>query len=146
VAAGTTWSNAAGNNTALAFATIVKLTRTLMIVPVTLVLAIYTVRREHKKTGTSNDVPFSFAKVFPWFVLGFIAAAILNTCFDMTATSSFLVTAGKFMIVMAMVAVGLNTNLKKLVTNGIKPIFLGLCCWFAVAGVSILVQKCILFF
>jgi uncharacterized membrane protein YadS len=41
---------------------------------------------------------------------------------------------------MAMAAIGLNTHLKKLITNGFKPIFLGLCCWFAVASVSLLVQ------
>jgi uncharacterized membrane protein YadS len=45
------------------------------------------------------------------------------------------------MIVMAMVAIGLNTNLGRLVRNGFKPIFTGLCCWAAVATVSLLVQK-----
>jgi uncharacterized membrane protein YadS len=44
------------------------------------------------------------------------------------------------MIVMAMAAIGLNTNLKKLLANGFKPIFLGLCCWLAVALTSLLVQ------
>jgi len=39
-----------------------------------------------------------------------------------------------------MVAIGLNTNIVKLVKNGLKPIFLGLCCWFAVAATSIAVQ------
>lgn len=75
VAAGTAWSVNAGNNVALNMATIVKLTRTLMIVPITLVLAIYTSRRE-KKNDTGN---FSFSKVFPWFVIFFILAAVINT-------------------------------------------------------------------
>jgi uncharacterized membrane protein YadS len=44
------------------------------------------------------------------------------------------------MITMAMVAIGLNTNIIKLVKNGTKPILLGLCCWFAVAATSIGVQ------
>ena len=47
---------------------------------------------------------------------------------------------GKFMIIMAMTAIGMNTNLKKLLTNGIRPICLGLCCWFMVAVVSLIVQ------
>ena len=150
VAAGASWSSAAGNNTALAFATIVKLTRTLMIVPITLVLAIYTtrkIRRENAVAGSDGNLSgdgksnYSIAKIFPWFVLGFVLTAILNTFLPIPAgVSSTLVQIGKFMIVMAMSAIGLNTNLKKLLTNGLKPICLGLCCWFMVAVVSLLVQ------
>ena len=138
VAAGVSWSAAAGNNTALAYATIVKLTRTLMIVPITLVLAVYTAQK-NKSNDTSSD--FNLIKIFPWFVIGFAAASILNTFAGMPASvTHILAVTGKFMIVMAMAAIGLNTNPKKLFTNGLKPIFLGLCCWFAVAGVSLLVQ------
>jgi uncharacterized integral membrane protein (TIGR00698 family) len=138
VAAGAAWSAAAGNNIALAYATVVKLTRTIMIVPVTLILAIYTAR---KSKNTVDGSTFRFSKVFPWFVIGFVAAAVINTFAGIPAQiSHWLVTIGKFLIVMAMVAIGLNTNLKKLITNGFKPILLGLCCWFAVAGVALLVQ------
>ena len=143
VAAGASWSSAAGNNTALAFATIVKLTRTLMIVPITLVLAVYTTRKMSKKAaaGELEDNNFSIVKVFPWFVLGFLFTAVLNTFLPIPAeVSETLVQIGKFMIVMAMTAIGLNTNLKKLLTNGLKPICLGLCCWFAVAVISLIVQ------
>lgn len=142
VAAGASWSSAAGNNTALAFATIVKLTRTLMIVPITLVLAIYTTRKMSRKTAErSSDNNFSIAKVFPWFVLGFVLTAIMNTFLPIpVSVSETLVQIGKFMIIMAMTAIGLNTNLKKLLTNGLKPILLGLCCWFVVAVVSLVVQ------
>ena len=143
VAAGASWSSAAGNNTALAFATIVKLTRTLMIVPITLVLAIYTTRkiRRENSNESAEGSTYSITKIFPWFVLGFVLTAILNTFLPIPDTvSSALVQIGKFMIVMAMTAIGLNTNLKKLLTNGLKPICLGLCCWFVVAVVSLLVQ------
>lgn len=151
VAAGVAWSNTVGSNTALEFATIVKLTRTLMIVPLALALAIYTSRQlklevafDKKKSSTSSPNTantFKFSKVFPWFVLGFIATAIINTYADLPSQlPENLVLIGKFMIVMAMVAIGLNTNLKKLVKNGYKPILLGLCCWLSVASVSLLVQ------
>lgn len=143
VAAGASWSSAAGNNTALAFATIVKLTRTLMIVPITLVLAVYTTRKMSREKSSDSDSTgdFSIIKVFPWFVLGFVATAILNTFLPIPAeVSELLVQIGKFMIVMAMTAIGLNTNIKKLLTNGLKPICLGLCCWFMVAVVSLIVQ------
>ena len=140
VAAGASWSSAAGNNTALAFATIVKLTRTLMIVPVTLVLAIYTTRKTMNAEGNN----YSIKKIFPWFVLGFVLTAIINTFIALPeGLPQTLVMIGKFMIVMAMTAIGLNTNLKKLLTNGLKPICLGLSCWFVVAVVSLLVQKII---
>lgn len=145
VAAGASWSSAAGNNTALAFATIVKLTRTLMIVPITLVLAVYTTRRAMKENG--NDAEgnnYSIKRIFPWFVLGFVFTAIINTFIPLPeGLPETLVMIGKFMIVMAMTAIGLNTNLKKLLTNGLKPIFLGLSCWFVVAVMSLIVQKMI---
>ena len=53
---------------------------------------------------------------------------------------SFLKNASKFFIVMAMAAIGLNTDIVKLVKTGGKPIFMGFCCWVAIAGVSLLVQ------
>ena len=141
VAAGTAWSDAVGNNNALAFATIVKLTRTLMIVPITLVLAVYTARQARKNPQQATGGKFHFAKVFPWFVLGFVFAAVINTAVDSAPLFAHLVVAGKFMIVMAMAAIGLNTNLKKLLTNGFKPVFLGVCCWSAVAVASLAVQR-----
>ena len=47
---------------------------------------------------------------------------------------------GKFMIAMAMAAIGLNTNLVSLVKSGGKPILLGLVCWIFIALVSIGMQ------
>jgi len=139
VAAASAWSQASGNNDALALATIVKLTRTLMIVPITLVLAVYTARKESRSASLGS---FSFARIFPWFVLGFVATALLNSALPIpAAVSGTLVKVGKFMIVMAMSAIGLSTDLRKLLANGRKPLILGLCCWIAVAAVSLAVQK-----
>lgn len=142
VAAGASWSASAGNNTALAFATIVKLTRTLMIVPITLVLAVYTTRKMVKSRGNAaGESNYSITRIFPWFVLGFVLTAVINTFLPLPqGLPEALVSIGKFLIVMAMTAIGLNTNLKKLVTNGLRPIALGLCCWFVVAIVSLAVQ------
>ncbi len=137
VAAGYTFSNAAGN-----LAVIVKLTRTLMIVPVTLVLAVYTSRKS--ASDHVSDHPgskYSIAKIFPWFVLGFVAAAIINTFVPMpSGMSSLLAKAGKFIIVMAMASIGLNTNVVKLVKNGMKPILLGFICWAVLSLTSLAVQ------
>ncbi len=136
VAAGYTYSNSAGN-----LAVIVKLTRTLMIVPVTLVLAIYT----SKKAAGSKKGNYSIVKIFPWFVLGFVVASVINTFIALpTGMSAFLSQTGKFVIVMAMSAIGLNTNLVKLVKSGGKPILLGFICWAVLAVTSIAVQRLIL--
>lgn len=132
VAAGYSFSNAAGN-----LAVIVKLTRTLMIVPVTLVLAVYTSR----KTAGSKKGGYNIIKIFPWFVLGFVAASVINTFLLMpTGFSGFLSQTGKFVIVMAMAAIGLNTNLVKLIKSGGKPILLGFICWVVLALTSLGVQ------
>jgi Predicted membrane protein len=136
VAAGYTFSNAAGN-----LAVIVKLTRTLMIVPVTLALALYTSRKSSGKSGKS----YRIVKIFPWFVLGFVAASVISTFVPMPrGVNSFLAQAGKFVIVMAMVSIGLNTNVVKLVKNGGKPILLGFICWVVLSLTSLGVQFAIL--
>ena len=141
VAASSSWSIAAGSNSALQTATIVKLTRTLMIVPVTLFLAFYTSRRQKNTTGAS----YSFVKIFPWFVLIFVLAAVINTVFALpTELSGTLATIGKFVIVAAMAAIGLNTNIKSLFAKGVKPLILGFVCWVALAAVSLIIIELIL--
>ncbi len=48
---------------------------------------------------------------------------------------------GKFIIVMAMASIGLNTNIVQLVKNGGKPILLGFICWFVLSVTSLVVQQ-----
>lgn len=137
VAASSAWSANVGNDVALDTATIVKLTRTLAIIPITFCLALY---RSRKEASPAKKV--SIVKIFPWFVVLFLLAAVINTGFGLPASvSKSLSRLGKFMITMAMAGIGLKTDVVKLVKNGAKPIFLGFCCWVAVAVVSILVQK-----
>jgi uncharacterized integral membrane protein (TIGR00698 family) len=134
VAAGYSYSEEAGS-----YATIVKLTRALMIVPVCLFFAFLTT---HNKTKNSSD--FNLATIFPWFILWFIVASIINTTGALPlAFSHALGSLGKFSIIWAMSAIGLNTNLASLIKNGFKPILLGLVCWFAVAAVSLIIQHII---
>lgn len=132
VAASYSFSNQAGD-----YATIVKLTRTLMIIPITLALSIYTSRNQQVKT-------FNLTKIFPFFILGFLLTSILNTYIlsDYPITST-LTSLGKFLIIMAMAGIGLKTNLQQLINKGYKPILLGLSCWFGVASVSLLIQSLI---
>ncbi|MDQ0204826.1 putative integral membrane protein (TIGR00698 family) [Pectinatus haikarae] len=130
VAAGYSYSTAAGG-----YATIVKLTRALMIVPACIFFAALTMHKGNKNRN------FSIIKIFPWFILWFVTAAVVNTTGILSPQFSHtLAGTGKFCIILAMSAIGLNTNLRLLVKNGFRPIFLGLCCWFAVAVVSLVVQ------
>ncbi len=130
LAASYSYSDKAGN-----LATIVKLTRTLMIIPIAFFLSIYIARTSDQKSK------FSFSKAFPWFVIGFVLAALLNTSNILPlAIPQWLALSGKFLIVVAMVGIGLNTHLIKLLKNGIRPILLGLFCWISLASVSLLVQ------
>ena len=74
-------------------------------------------------------------------MLLFLLASIITTVLPIPAGAvSFLEDASKFFIVMAMAAIGLNTDIVKLVKTGGKPIFMGFCCWVAIACVSLGVQ------
>ena len=141
-AAASTWDNmfALGSAT-LDKAVTVKLTRTLAIIPITLVLALYRTKKEKSSSGSS----VSLKKIFPFFIIYFIVASIITT----VATNVFGISAeffapikelSKFFIVVAMAAIGLNTNIVKLVKTGGKPIILGLCCWVGITAVSLILQ------
>lgn len=133
-AAATAWDGIHGSNT-LDIATIVKLTRTLAIIPITLVLAFWTAKKEK----TSNN--FSLKKAFPMFIVFFLLAAVITTVFNLSpAVTGPIKELSKFFIVMAMAAIGMNTNIVKLVKTGGKPIFMGFCCWIAISLVSIGMQ------
>ncbi|MGN1382104.1 MAG: YeiH family protein, partial [Eubacterium sp.] len=139
-AAASTWDSMwkLGSST-LDKAVTVKLTRTLAIIPITLVLAGITAKKEE---STSNS--FSFRRAFPMFILYFIIAAIITTiCMHAGVSASVfqpLKELSKFFIVMAMAAIGLNSNMIKLIKTGGKPIILGACCWAGITAVSLLMQ------
>ena len=135
-AAATAWDGIHGSNT-LESAAIVKMTRTLAIIPITLVLALWKGRKEKNTKGSS----FSLKHSFPFFVLFFILASVVTTVFQLPADiTAPLKELSKFLIVMAMAAIGLNTNIIQLVRTGGKPIFTGFCCWIGISAVSLGMQ------
>lgn len=144
-AAASTWDTLHGTNGAvLDYATIVKLTRTLAIIPITLVLTFVRMRKEKAASGVS------LKKVFPMFILYFVLASVITTIATSVLTGgtldtanaifSFLKQLSKFFIVMAMAAIGLNTDIVKLVKTGGKPILMGFTCWVCITAVSLLMQ------
>jgi len=134
VAAGYAFSNAAGN-----YATIVKLTRTTAIIPVTLIYSAITVYKA-KKSG-NNSKKSSMSSVFPWFIVLFLASSIINSMGLINPeVNTILGNLSKFMMVMALGAVGLKTDLRKMMNSGTKPILLGFIVSSIVVIVSITVQ------
>ncbi len=120
----------------------VKLTRTLAIIPITLVLALIRAKKAKSSGETSNG--FSLKKSFPVFILFFILASVITTvALNFGVSAEFftpLKTLSKFFIVMAMAAIGLNSNIVKLIKTGGKPILLGAACWIGITCVSLLMQ------
>lgn len=143
-AAAAVWDGMHEGANALDYATIVKLTRTLAIIPITFVLALWVASRE-KKTAGVNGQPtqngFSLKRALPTFIVLFLCASIVATVASATgvdmAVFEPLKLASKFFIVMAMAAIGLNTDVVGLVKSGAKPIVLGAACWIAIASVSL---------
>ena len=138
-AAAAAWDAIHGADT-LSIATVVKLTRTLAIIPITLGLGLHRAMKEKESAGKK----VSIKKIFPMFILFFVLASVVTTiCTSLGVPAGIfspLKTFSKFLIVMAMAAIGLHTDIKKLVTKGGKPILVGLVCWVSIAGVSLLMQ------
>lgn len=140
-ACASTWDSMWGLGSAtLDKAVTVKLTRTLAIIPITLVLALLRTRKEEKTDGGS----VSIRSIFPFFILYFILASIITTVAVSMGVDASLFNPvkelSKFFIVMAMAAIGLNTDLVKLIKTGGKPLVMGLSCWIGITGVSLLMQ------
>ena len=140
-AAAATWDSMWGlGSQTLDKAVTVKLTRTLAIIPITLVLAFLQTRKGSKEAGQKVD----FRQVFPFFILYFIAASLITTIaihFGVDAAAfSPIKTLSKFFIVLAMAAIGLNTNIVKLVKTGGLPLAMGACCWVGITAVSLVMQ------
>ncbi|MEQ2442811.1 YeiH family protein [Pseudoflavonifractor sp. CLA-AP-H29] len=143
-AAASTWDTLHNTNGAvLEYATIVKLTRTLAIIPITLALAFWRTWQV-KRGGAVSNGSFDLKKIFPFFILFFVLASIITTVSTMAGVNPALFqafkTLSKYFIILAMAAIGLNTNLVKLVKTGGKPIFMGVCCWVGITCASLIMQ------
>ncbi|MDO4792776.1 MAG: YeiH family protein [Filifactor alocis] len=134
-AAASAW-DALHNSEALGIATVVKLTRTLAIIPITLMLSIYEGRQ-----NSDNTQKLKFYKLVQNFILLFVLASILTGFLPLPKELlSKIKYLSKFMITMAMAAIGLNTDLVKLVKTGGNAILVGFVCWVCITLTSIGMQ------
>lgn len=132
------------NNVDSSLAITVKLARTTMLILVSIIATIVTVKNQ-SKANTENvkqaSIGETVMKVFPWFIVIFLGMAILNTVgvFEIIPGATVFFKKGyKFLITTALVGVGFKIKFKDLFTKGTKPIILGGCTWAAVAISSLL--------
>lgn len=134
VAAGYAYSTAAGDQ-----ATIVKLARATMIMPVCLALAGGLSWRARRTTAAAPSA--RLGAIFPWFILWFVVASALRTAgFVPEALRGGLHAAGGLAMVLALAAIGLSADLRRMRATGPRPVLLGLGVWATVAIGSLVVQ------
>lgn len=138
VAAAYAFSDAAGS-----FAVIVKLTRTLSIVPIVMIFSFINARENKKLNGVESkqEDNIEIKNIFPYFILLFLVmVAVKSTGFVSADLSSNIASISKFMMVMALGAIGLTTNFNEVSASGIKPLLHGFIISSLVVIVSFTVQ------
>ena len=136
VATGYAFSEAAGD-----FATMVKLTRTLSIIPAVLCFSAIGLHVKRKQQAGAEAKKVSIKAIFPWFILGFLAMSALTTLGLIPASlAGYMKTASKFLMVAALGAVGLNTDFRALCRSGAKPMLHGFIVSLLVVIVAIAVE------
>jgi len=142
-------------DTAGKVATLVKLTRNIFMIPLAFVIAVWYLkkkisnsRREYTEKATIadgagiNNKWNIIAKGFPWFLFGYVVMAFLRGFGFFTPSGiNYFTAGGKFLILMGMAGIGLNTDIKKMVKIGIKPFLAGFIASAIVAVVSLVMIK-----
>ena len=118
--------------------TVSKLTRVMMLAPVVITLGLVAMRRASPTAGQSANA----APPMPWFVLGFVAMVIVNSLVAIPAVPKGWIVAGTtFMLSMALAAMGIETDFRKLKAEGVKPLLLAAAAWLFIAIFSLVLVK-----
>jgi len=142
VAAGYAFSDAAG-----ALATIVKLTRTLFIVPIVLVFSWIYTKKEMQANSLQEQPKVELKKIFPWFILGFLAVVGIRSTGALPETAVNTIAAlAKFLLAAALGAIGMKTSFKEVAGVGVKPMIAGVVIDISVVIVALFAQALILNF
>lgn len=116
------------------FGTIAKLSRVMLLAPLVMALGIIAVRRGAGVLGAKagRKTPM------PWFVLGFIAMIGVNSMGIIPADATHAVTpVTTFLLTMALAAMGLETDIRKLKAKGARPLALGALSWVFISCFSL---------
>ena len=120
------------------FGTIAKLARVTMLAPVVMSLG-FLAARQARRGG--NGASTARAPL-PWFVLGFIALVSINSLVSIPAEArGVIVTLTTFLLSMALAAMGLETDIRKLCAKGIRPLLLGASAFLFISGFSLVLIK-----
>jgi len=127
-------------------AVVVKLVRTLMIIPIVVGLAGLEARRTSREqvasgvdTARAGGVRgFRVFRLVPWFLIGFLVVVLLRTLGVLPAAAApGFSTAATFLITVALAAIGVSTDFGALRRAGFRPMLLGIALWVLVAGTSL---------
>lgn len=127
-------------------AVVVKLVRTLMIIPIVVGLAGLEARRTAREQLASADGPgraggVRVFRLVPWFLIGFLVVVLLRTVGVLPAAAApAFSTAATFLITVALAAIGVSTDFGALRRAGFRPMLLGIALWVLVAATSLGVQ------
>lgn len=143
VAAAFAFSAAAGP-----YAVIVKLSRTLMLIPIVIALALWRARREAVSAATASGTDprprragMPWRKIVPLFLVGFVLASALDSAGLVPAGwHPALTQTGTFLITMALAGIGLSMRRSDIRGAGIRPLLLGGLLWVLVAASSLGLQ------
>jgi len=120
------------------FGTVAKLTRVMMLAPVVIVLGL----AARQRASTSSATQGGTTAPMPWFVLGFIAMVGVNSLVDIPVEAkTWIVALTTFLLTMALAAMGLETDIRKLRAKGLRPLFLGLAAFLFIATFSLMLVK-----
>jgi uncharacterized integral membrane protein (TIGR00698 family) len=125
-----------------AFGTIAKLSRVMLLAPVVIILGL-TAARSAGKNASAADAS-SARPPMPWFVFGFVALVGINSLIQIPAEAKVWVAAATtFLLSVALAAMGLETDIRKLTAKGLRPALLGALAFFFIAGFSLTLIKLI---
>lgn len=127
-------------------AVVVKLVRTLMIIPIVVGLAGLEARRtaHEQRAAAPGSAPAPGFRVFrlvPWFLVGFLVVVVFRTVGVLPADAApGFAAVASFLITVALAAIGCSTDFGALRRAGFRPMLLGIVLWVLVAGTSLGVQ------
>jgi uncharacterized integral membrane protein (TIGR00698 family) len=122
-----------------AFGTVAKLSRVMLLAPMVLLLG-WAARRFPADNADPDGV--RAAVPVPWFVIGFVALVAFNSVVTLPAAPKhLLVLLTTVLLTMALAAMGLETDVRKLKAKGLRPFALGAMAWLFIAGFSLTAIK-----
>ena len=139
IATASVWSDEAVQS-----AVVIKLARVCMLAPIVLILSLRhrryltSLATQNQKDGVSVSASTNKVPLIPFFVIGFIAVAIIQNTFDIPeGIHSAIVLLSKVLLGAGLVALGSSVRWKSIRAIGPRPMVMGLIAWVIVAGVAL---------